>query len=188
MIVPPSCLLLSVHTGGLPMYLILMTHSSNSEYNADCDWAVVELTPALLDEIRTRVSLAHEVWQKDANLYGLHFWGSTVDYFAHDLIDACQDAVATGTIDGDADQVAQDWLANLENSGHAVLPEGVDLSKFETQRTECDRMVVTVATGQRGDSDISWETSPKHTDIYITTWDVTLAKLESLIVPASSAL
>ena len=170
------------------MYLILITHSSNSEYNADCDWAVVALTPALLDEIRARVSQAHEVRQKDASLYELHFWGSTVDYFAHDLIDACQDAVAARTVDGDTDQAAQDWLANLENSGYAVLPEGVDLSKFEAQRTECDRMVVTVAAGQRGDSDISWETSPKHTDICITTWDVTLAKLESLIVPVSSGL
>ena len=34
------------------MYLILMTHSSDSEYNGNCDLAVVELTPELLDEIR----------------------------------------------------------------------------------------------------------------------------------------
>jgi len=162
------------------MHLILMTHSSNSEYDADCDWAIVALTSALLDEIRARVSLAHEVRQKDDSLYELHFWGSTVDYFGHDLIDACQEAVAARTVDGGADQATQDWLANLENYGHAVLPEGVDLSKFEAQRTECDRMVVNVAAGQRGDSDINWETSPKHTDIYINTWDVTLAKLESL--------
>lgn len=169
------------------MHLILMTHSSNSEYNADCDFAVVELTPALLDEIRARVELAHETRQKDASLYELHFWGSTAEYFPYALIDACQEAVATRTVDGDADQAAQNWLGDLESSGHALLPEGVVMSKVDAQRTECDRMVVTVVAGQRGETDISWEASPKHTDIYITTWDVTLATLESLVAPASPA-
>ena len=169
------------------MYLILMTHSSNSEYNGDCDLAVVELTPGLLDEIRARVSLAHEARRKDADLYELHFWGSTVDYFAHDLIDACWEAVAARTMDGDANQAAQDWVANLEHSGHAVLPEGVDLSQFEVQRTECDRMVVAIGAGKCSDRDVSRKTIPKHTDIYITTWDVTLAKLGSLVIPASPA-
>ena len=110
-----------------------------------------------------------------------------MDYFAHALIDACQEAVAARTVDGDADEAAQKWLTNLENAGHAVLPEGADLSTFEVQRTECDRMVVTLGIGERSDSDISWKTIPKHTDIYITTWDVTLAKLEGLVDPALHA-
>jgi hypothetical protein len=73
------------------MHIILNTHSSHAEYNADCDYAIVELTPALAEEIRRRVALASEARQQDSDLYELYFWGSTAEFFDHAILDTCQD-------------------------------------------------------------------------------------------------
>ena len=35
-----------------------------------------------------------------------------------------------------------DWLADLESSGYAVVPHGVDLDKSRPNGQECDRMIV----------------------------------------------
>ena len=58
------------------MQLILNVHSSNGHYDGDCDYAIVELTPALAEQIRNRVALAREAGQKDNDLWELFFWGS----------------------------------------------------------------------------------------------------------------
>ena len=74
------------------MNIILTTHSSNEPYNGDCDYAVVELTPALIEQIRSRVALARNAGQEDSDLYELYFWGSTSEFYGHAIVDACQEA------------------------------------------------------------------------------------------------
>jgi hypothetical protein len=55
------------------------TARTSITYNGDCDYAVVELTPALVKQIRSRVALARKA---DSDLYELYFW-SSADFFDH---------------------------------------------------------------------------------------------------------
>jgi len=160
------------------MHLILNARSSNSEYNADCDYAVVELTPAFAEEIRSRVSLARKAKQQDSELYELYFWGSTADFFDNDILDVCQDVIALRT----SDQAARDWLADLEGREYAVVPDGVDLNAHEPQRTECGQMIIRICPSSREpEFEIAWTTIPKHSDVYVTTCDLPLAAMEELL-------
>ena len=59
------------------MKILLNTRSDNLEYNADCDCAVVDLTPSLLHQIRCRVEMARQILSQDSDLYELYFWEST---------------------------------------------------------------------------------------------------------------
>ena len=119
------------------MKIILETHSSDSEYNGDCDYAVVDLTPIVVQRIRQRVELARQARQQDDDLYELFFWGSPAEFYDSSLLDACDKALAAAAEESDADQAVRDWLADLEQNGHALLPAAVDLDIHEAQRVEC---------------------------------------------------
>ena len=163
------------------MHLVFMVHSSNSETCAGCNYAVVELTPAIVELIHKRAALVYETTRQDAQLDEISFWDSTADFYGSALADACQEAIAANTANGDADQAATDWLTDLESCGYAVVPQGVDLDKVEPQRTECDRMIVSAAIGDRDDGEICWKSIPKHTDIHVTTWELPLSALNRLL-------
>ena len=164
------------------MRIILNTSSTSPEYNADCDYAVVELTAALVEQIRRRVELARQVGQQDNDLYELSFWGGTAEFYDHGLIEACQEAIAAARKETDGDQAACDWLSGLEQDEHALLPPTVDLGAHELQRTECDQMVVrTSPLSSTPQVEIFWTAVPKHTDIDVATRSLSLSDLESYV-------
>jgi len=115
--------------------IVLETSSSNPDYSGDCDYALVELTPELVNQVRRRVELAGQAGQQDNDLYEIYFWGGTAAFFDGDLVDACQAAVAGG------DEAGQEWLNGLERVGHALVPPAADLAACQPQRTECDHYV-----------------------------------------------
>ena len=47
------------------MHIILNACSSNEHENGDCDYAAVDLTPALTEQIRRRVALARRAVKQD---------------------------------------------------------------------------------------------------------------------------
>jgi hypothetical protein len=156
-----------------PAAVVLGTHGTNPEFNGECDYAVVQLTPELVDQVRHRVELARQAGCQDDDLYELYFWGGTAEFYDTGLLDACQEAVAS-------DQAAHDWLMGLEQNGHALVPPAADLSACEPQRTEYDQMVLRRCPPSREPRyEIAWTASPKHTDVYVTTRDLPLAALEN---------
>jgi hypothetical protein len=164
------------------MYLIFNTHSSNDHYNGDCDYAIVDLTPALAEQIRRRVALARQAGQQDDDLNELYFWGGTAEFYDCELIEACEEAVAAAAHGPDPDQAARDWLADFEQRGYAVVPEGVDFAVHEAQRTEVDQMTVRCSpSSHRPEFEIAWTASPKHSDVYVTTSELPLKAMEALL-------
>jgi len=160
------------------MHILLNTHSSHSEYNADCDLAVVELTPRLFEEIQRRVERARQLGRQDGDLYELYFWDGTAAFYEYDLIEACEKALATSA--ADAEHVVGDWMADLEQNGHALLPTAVDLANYEPQRTECDQFVLRCSPSSHNpEFEVCWTTIPKHSDVYVTTSDLSLKALEA---------
>ncbi|MGA2255890.1 MAG: hypothetical protein ABSG53_14685 [Thermoguttaceae bacterium] len=165
------------------MYLILNAHSSNEHYNAGCDYAVVDLTPALAEQIRSRVALARKARQKDADLWELYFWGGTPDFHDHAILDACQDAAAASGLD--PDNADCDWLTEFELQEYAVVPMGVDLNVHERQRTECDQMIIQISPSPlRREFSIIWTASPKYADLDVTTAELPLTAMEELLATA----
>lgn len=164
------------------MNIVLETSSTNPDYKADCDCAVVELTPNLVELIRHRGKLARQVWRRDHDLYELYFWCGLVDFYDCQVIEACQQALAAIAKNGDADQLARDWLADLENNGHALLPPGVDLQAHQPQRTECQQMILRCCRpADAPQYEVAWSVIPKHTDIYITTSGLPLKTMDAYL-------
>ena len=160
------------------MHLIFDTNSTNSDCNGDCDCALVELTPSLAEQIRSRVALARHAGQQDNDLYEMYFWGSTAEFYDSKLMDACEEAVA---LRGD-DQAASKWLNDFEETGFAAVPAGVDLGSLGPQRIELSQMIVRCSpSAQRPEYEICWTASPKHSDVYVTTRDLPLERLEELL-------
>jgi len=160
------------------MHIIFHTHSSDPHYNGDCDYAVVELTPALVEQIRRRVELARQARSQDDDLYELYFWGSTADFYDHRLIEACEKAIAATA--EDADQAVQDWMDHLDQGEHALLPAGVNLESLEPERTECDQILNRCCpSGQNLGFEVAWTAIPKHSDVNVTTSDLPLEALEA---------
>ncbi len=158
-----------------PATIVLAVTSTNPEFDDKCDYAVVRLTPELVDQVRRRVELARQAGQQDGDLYELYLWGGTAEFYGGDLLEACQAAVA-------ADQAVQDWLTRLERDGHALVPPSVDLAACQSQRVECDQMVVRRCPPSSDPRyEIAWTASPKHSDVYVTTRDLPLAALESYL-------
>lgn len=152
------------------MKILLKTRSDNPEYNADCDCAVVDLTPNLLDQIRCRVKMARKMLSQDSDLYELYFWGGTADFFSYRLVEASEAAGATTR------------STDTEQAGHSALPGTLDLGVHEIQRTECDQMIVRYSPTPEGpEFEVAWVSIPKHTNIYVTTEAITLEDLESYV-------
>jgi len=163
------------------MHLILNAHSSNEHYNGDCDYAVVDLTRALAEQIRRRVALARQAGQQDNDLYELYFWGSTAEFFDYNILDACHDAVAAAG-GSDPDQAACDWLDDFDQREYAVVPAGVDFKAHEAQRTECDQEIIRCSpSSHHPEFEVAWTTIPKHSDVYVTTCDLPLTAMEELL-------
>jgi hypothetical protein len=163
------------------MHLILNVHSSNAHYSGKCDYAVVDLTPALAERIRSRVALTREAKQQDRDLYELYFRGSTADFYDHNILDACQEAIAAAG-GPDPDETAFDWLNDFEQREYAVVPAGVDLNAHESQRTEADQMIIQISPSAiRTEFSITWTASPKHADINVTTGELPLSAMEELL-------
>jgi hypothetical protein len=164
------------------MNVIFSTHSSDEHYNSDCDYAVVDLTPALADQIRRQAELAKQAHQQDEDLHQMSFWSGAARYFDHTILDACQDAIARTATDPNPDQGAREWLTRLEQCGYAVIPGGVDLDTREARHTECGLLLISCNTNaaQPG-CEIAWTAVPKHTDISITTSELAVDTLLRLL-------
>ena len=155
--------------------VVLATDSTSPEFNGDCDYAVVRLTPEVVDMVRRRVELVRQAGGQDDSLYELSFWDGTAEFYDSDLVDTCQAAFADET-------AAQEWLDGLEQEGHALVPAGTDLAALQPQRTECDQMAVQCSPLSRDPHyEIAWSANPKHSDVCVTTHDLPLAALEGYV-------
>ena len=162
----------------ITMKILLMTSSDHPDYSADCDCAVLEVTPKLIKRIRHRIEIAEQAAAGDGKLWELRFLGCGLDYYKYDLAETCAD-VAERT----RDLGLQGWFGKFESEGLQPIPETIDLELFEPRRTECDHEIIRRSTLEDEEAEISWKTRPKHSDICITTWPVTLQQLDTLVQP-----
>ena len=94
------------------MKILLMTSSDHLDYSADCDCAVLDVTPKLLKRIRSRIKIAGQAAAGDRRLWELCFLGCGPDYYKYDLAETCAE-VAERT----RDLGLQGWFSKFEGEG-----------------------------------------------------------------------
>ena len=163
------------------MKILLKTESSNPDFNADCECAVLGVTPELVQQTKARMKIARQAAKADGDLWELYFWGGAPTFHDYELIEACAEAAAESGDPGQAD-----WEQRFEDLGFLPIPEAVDVEQFEPKRTECDQEIIRHdRTGNRDGFQVAWTIIPKHTDVYITTKGI---PVDRLAVPRTSSV
>ena len=156
------------------MKILMRTDSTNADYYADCECAVLDVTPELLTRIAARAEVLRQAVEVDHHLWKLVFRGCGPDFYSYKLIDACAEAEGSESFD---------WEDQFQDAGVLPLPNGVDLDRFEPQRTECDQEVVRAhRIGGQFEFEVAWVMIPKHSNIYISTEVLTLDRLQCFAV------
>ena len=159
------------------MKIVIDTFSTNPEFNGDCDYAAVDVTPELLAQLQRRAALARQMRAQDDRLYELYFWDSPAYFYDATSLD---DVLVSNKELGES----------LTNEGYAPLPRHVQLDPHgdeepQPQRTECNQTIVRICSDEARTIEIAWTTIPKHSDVYVTTRDIPLETLEALVAAPS---
>jgi hypothetical protein len=153
------------------MHLLFDVKCSNPDADLNCECAVLEISQTLCARLQAVAESVMSLRRALPELYEVYCWGSAVDFYSYSLIAACDDC-------------RKGWIKRLENAGHAVLPAGIDLGRFEPQRSECQQEIARYVPASESlvrkmDEcfEFSWTAIPKHGDFYVTTRAVTLPQL-----------
>jgi hypothetical protein len=141
------------------MKVVLNTWSTSEDYNADCDYALVDLTSNLAARILTRMNLIDRLRKDDMALHEVSFWDATAEFFA------------TPDEESLAEYLPED------GDSFTVLPEGIEIPVDSFQRTDCDRLNIDVCGS---DLEVSWRSYPRHVTLQITTTSVPRSFLEKV--------
>ncbi|HVX09959.1 MAG TPA: hypothetical protein VHC22_02040 [Pirellulales bacterium] len=140
------------------MRIVLGTCSSNPDFNADCDCALVNLTPAYAGQILERMQGVSSLAKNNASLHEAHYWDGDAAYFQ-------------ATFDDDLDEM----LIEARDT-YVVLDDKVELPEEAFKRVEYTHMVVSVM----GDElEVFWRATPKGASLYIRTNPLPKSLIES---------
>jgi len=133
------------------MVFLLQTYSSNPDFNDDCDYALVDLSPKALDLTFERMGLAQAMHSDDRYFSCIEY----SDYSAR-YISSCKELENLLSLDA----IEKLNAGDIVNVGSPlVLPED------NYQRVEGDHIVVSPES-------VYWRCYPKHTDVRIETVSV----------------
>ena len=59
-------------------HILSRTYSSNSEYNADCDWCVVEMTPEDAARLLGHVDELRRMMRADRHVHAIECWDHAI--------------------------------------------------------------------------------------------------------------
>lgn len=156
----------------------LLSGASCSDDNAehDCSLVVIPVTPQLIELIRGRMTSLEMLFASDPNIYEIYYWDYRVRYFKYAVV---------------AELEAAEYQVDALYGGGTVLPapSGFDPDRYADHevRTEINQMSISISTARgRPDLEVKWTASPKHSNVYVVTGDVTLDMLHQLFVPASA--
>jgi hypothetical protein len=63
------------------MKIVLATDSTNAEFNGDCDYGFIDLTPALAKMVLSLMADAIRLNRSHQSVHELHCWNGSVRYF-----------------------------------------------------------------------------------------------------------
>lgn len=133
---------------------ILRTWSSDEDYNADCDYGVIEITTTYARSLLKKIAIAKKL-NVNSNFLSLCYADYSVDYFVDTgIFDLCEESLRN--------TLFEDGPAFLNNNDICELPEIFKIPDDNIQRID-------VASVRINENGCSYEATPKHTNIVIST-------------------
>lgn len=158
------------------MPVILNVWSSNPFNNGGCDFAIVELTPELVNLALRRITLLRDQKSLDPCLYETYYWGCEAEYF-----DAWLDQPGTSGEVKAASLELEERLEKLEIERREVVVTAEEFTVPETRiaLVECGQMIVR-------ENGIAFTAIPKHTEFYVTTAEILKEVLQQAVISAKN--
>jgi hypothetical protein len=149
--------------------VVLKTWSSNPDYSAGCDYAVVDIGEEFAKLALRRIDVLCEQKTVDPSLYETYYWDSSTQYFC-----------PWGNRNSQPSEVQEsgfeleETLEDLEVDTREVVTAPADFRVLESQiaAVECAQMIVR-------EGSIVFNALLRHTDIYVTTAEISKQVLES---------
>lgn len=156
------------------MQIVLKVWSSNSDYSAGCDYAVVDGGVEFAKLALRRICVLREQKAADSFLYETYYWDSSAQYFTPRTSLASQ---PSGVQESDFE--LEGTLAGLEVDTREVVTAPADFRVPESQiaTVECSQMIVR-------EGSIAFNALLRHTDIYVTTAEIPKQLIESALTSA----
>jgi hypothetical protein len=134
---------------------VLPCTSSDPDYDAGCDVAIVKLDETSMQHIRQRRVLVKEAHRKDNQVWEIYFWDEGSVHFCALTMDPFDDEAGTDVLE--------------EGQGYLVTEtRPAPRTKGEPHKVECIQMVVDT------EGCVRWTCIPKSSHIYITTENLPL--------------
>jgi hypothetical protein len=130
------------------MRIVPGTCSSEGDFNAGCDFAMVDLTPAYAERILNRMRALQALAQSDRSLHEAHYWDANAAYFETTLVEEIDERL----------EPAHDT--------YVLLDETIDVPSEAFKRVEYTHMVISVMGEEL---EVSWRVTPRTASLYITT-------------------
>lgn len=146
------------------MKLVCSTYSNNEDYNAECNYAYVDLTPALAQRLLAR----HEAWTKlkatDQELSYICFWDGTPVFVETLPASVDRDDIPVSEYIEEQLYSKQDWME-------------IQLTEKEIRKDD-NAQRVEIVQAHISEDGLYWSCSPKHTSITIETKPLEIALLK----------
>ena len=153
------------------MQVILSVSSDNPNYNADCDFALLDLTQDLARLALRRIAQLRRQHKRDAQAYETYYWSLQPQYFRRRADE-----------DNDADDMSVAWEQleeKVDSRELVVAPDGFSVPEGQIARVECGQMAVR-------DDAIVFTAIPKHTSFFVRTAKITRDFLRCAANPKKS--
>jgi hypothetical protein len=156
--------------------IVLKAWSSNPDYSTGCDYAVVEGGEAFLKLALRRIHALCEQKIADPSLNETYYWDFSAQYFSPWVNQASRS--------GDAEEARakfEESVEALEIDTREVAVASSDFGVPDNQVTavECAQMIVR-------DGGIAFNALLRHSDIYVTTAEISKQMIESALASATN--
>jgi len=156
--------------------VVLKVWSSNPDYYAGCDYAVVEIGEEFSKLALRRINVLCQQKAVDPSLYETYYWDSSAQYFSSWVNRASQPSEVQ-----ESGFELEETLEDLEVYTRDVVtaPPGFRVLESQIAAVECAQMIVR-------EGSIACNALLKRTDIYVTTAEIPKQVLGSVLTTAAA--
>jgi hypothetical protein len=155
--------------------VILRVWSTNPDCNDGCDYAEVEITQGLANLMLRRLKVLREQRALDSSICETYYWDYSAQYFspwANQPTQPHEVEVACCELEKTLEELRVDTCEAVRVPSDFCVPD----SQIAT--VECAQMIVR-------EEGIAFTAIPKHTDICLTTAEISKQVLESILTTAA---
>ena len=152
------------------MRVVLKTWSSNPDYTAGCDYAVVEIDAEFAKLALRRISVLCEQKALDSSLYETYYWDSSAEYFSP-WVNRASPPTEVQESGVELEKTLDDLEVDMQEV--VTAPAAFRVPESQIGAVECAQMIVR-------EESIAFNALLRHTDIYVTTAEISKQVLESV--------